>query len=293
MKRPIFCGVATAMVTPFTRGYKIDYKALENLIELQINGAIDALVILGSTGEKSTLSIKEHKTVLEFVAKIVNKRVPIIAGTGSNDISVAVDMTKFSENLGYDGALVVTPYYNKSTQAGIVKSYYKIADSVNFPIILYNVPQRTGVNIESETYLKLSKHPNINGIKEANGNIDKILKTMALVKGELNLYSGNDSQILPILSCGGKGVISVLSNIDIERTKNITDNFFKGDLKTALNAQLAVNELIEALFAEVNPIPVKYCLYKMGLIKNVLRLPLVKLSRKNQVKIDKILHSFK
>ncbi len=293
MKKPIFCGVATALVTPFSNTYKIDYKALENLIKMQINGAIDALVILGSTGEKSTLSIKEHKTVLEFASEIVNKRVPIIAGTGSNDIGVAVDMTKFAEKLGYDGALVVTPYYNKSTQAGIVKSYFKIADNVNFPIILYNVPQRTGINIEPETYFELSKHPNINGIKEANGNIDKILKTMALVKGELNLYSGNDSQILPILSCGGKGVISVLSNIDIKRAKNITDNFFEGNLKAALDAQLAVNELIEALFVEVNPIPVKYCLYKMGLIKNVLRLPLVKLSRKNQIKIDKILKSLR
>ena len=289
MKKPIFCGVATAMVTPFTNTYNIDYKALENLIELQINGAIDALVILGSTGEKSTLSIKEHKSVLEFAAKVVDKRVPIIAGTGSNDTSVAVDMTRFAERLGYNGALVVTPYYNKSTQSGLVKNYYKIADSVNMPIILYNVPQRTGINIEPETYVELAKHPNINAVKEASGNIDKIMKCVANVGDDLYLYSGNDNQILPLLALGGVGVISVLSNIDISATKAILENFFKGDLKAALNAQIAVNELIEALFVEVNPIPVKYCLYKMGLIKNILRLPLVKLSRKNQVKLDKLI----
>jgi len=273
-KNPIFTGAATALVTPLTEN-GVDYAAFEKLINWQIDQGIDALVICGTTGEASTLTDEEHKAVLKFAAQVVNGRVPIIAGTGSNDTAYAIEMTKFACALGYDAMLVVTPYYNKTTQRGLIAMFTAIADASTKPLILYNVPSRTGVNIEPATYAALADHPNIAAIKEAGGNISKIVETAALVGDKLTIYSGNDDQIVPILACGGKGVISVLSNVLPRETSDICHTFFKGDVKAAMEMQVKYLPLTNALFCEVNPIPAKAAMAALGFCENYVRLPLV------------------
>lgn len=274
MKKTIFEGAATALITPFDQNGKIDYEKFAQLVEFQISEGINALVVCGTTGEASTLTDDEHKDAIEFVVKQTNGRVPVIAGTGSNDTDYAIWLTKHACEVGADAVLVVTPYYNKATQKGLIKMYTAIADASTKPVIIYNVPSRTGVNIEPKTYLALADHPNIVAIKEANGNISKIAETIALVGDKLDIYSGNDDQIVPILSLGGKGVISVLSNPLPRKTVEICDKFFKGDVKGSAQLQLELLPLINALFSEVNPIPAKCAMAHMGYTENVLRSPL-------------------
>ena len=274
MKKTVFQGAATALITPFDENKRIDYKKFAELVEFQISEGINALVVCGTTGEASTLTDDEHKDAIEFVVKQVNGRVPVIAGTGSNDTDYAIWLTKHACEVGADAVLVVTPYYNKATQKGLIKMYTEIADASTKPVILYNVPSRTGVSIEPSTYLALADHPNIVAIKEANGNISKIAETVALVGDKLDIYSGNDDQIVPILALGGKGVISVLSNPMPRATVEICDRFFKGDIKGSRELQLELLPFINALFCEVNPIPVKCAMAHMGYTENTLRSPL-------------------
>lgn len=269
----IFEGAATALVTPLTQE-GIDYTAFGKLIDWQIESGIDALVICGTTGEGSTLTDEEHREAIRFAVERANKRVPIIAGTGSNDTDYAVDLTRYSYEVGADASLVVTPYYNKATQKGLVRMYEMIADAADMPMILYNVPSRTGVSIEPKTYLALADHPNIAAIKEANGNISKIMETVALVGDKLDIYSGNDDQIVPIMAVGGKGVISVLSNLIPTQTSEMCHAILKGNLKRGMELQTKYLALINALFCEVNPIPVKAAMAAMGFCEDYLRLPL-------------------
>lgn len=274
MKKRIFTGCATALVTPFNDDCSVNYPRLRTLIEEQIAGGVDALVICGTTGESATLDNDEHLKVLEEAVTTANGRVPIIAGTGSNDTMYAAQLSQHAESLGVDGLLMVTPYYNKTSQNGLINHYFYVADRVKTPIILYNVPSRTGTAIKPETYKELSKHENIVAVKEANGDISSIAKTMSLCQGELDLYSGNDDEIVPIMSLGGIGVISVLSNILPRETHNICEEFFKGNIDKARDMQLKYVSLINALFSDVNPIPVKEAMNMMGLGMGPLRMPL-------------------
>ncbi len=271
--KTIFEGAATALVTPLTEE-GIDFAAFGRLIDWQIEGGIDALVICGTTGESSTLTDEEHREAIRYAVERVNHRVPVIAGTGSNDTAYAVELARFSEEVGADAHLVVTPYYNKATQKGLIKMYETIADACNLSMILYNVPSRTGVNIEPTTYAALADHPNIAAIKEANGNISKIVETVALVGDKLDLYSGNDDQIVPILACGGRGVISVLSNLLPKETGDLCRRFFAGDVRGSMQMQAHYLPLVNALFSECNPIPVKAAMSAMGFCEDYLRLPL-------------------
>ncbi len=283
-KKPIFTGAATALITPTTPA-GVDYEAMGKLIDWQIERGIDALVIAGSTGEGKTLTIAEHKEVLRYAAERIAGRVPMIAGTGSNETSVSISMSKFACEVGADGLLVVTPYYIKATQNGLVKMYNMIADEVTKPIILYNVPSRTGVNIEPETYARLAEHENIAAIKEASGDISKIASTAALTAGKLDLYSGNDDQVLPILSLGGKGVISVLSNLLPAETSRMCRLYLEGDTAAATALQLRYLPLIHALFSEVNPIPAKAAMSAMGFCENFLRMPLTPMEDAHKEKL--------
>lgn len=280
ISEPIFKGVATALITPTTEA-GVDYEVFGNLIDWQIEQGINALVIAGTTGEGSTLSDAEHREVLEFAIKRINGRVPAIAGTGSNDTAYAISLTKCAEELGYDGALVVTPYYNKATQNGLVAMYTAIADATNIPLILYNVPSRTGVAIEPSTYAKLADHPHIAAIKEANGNIGKLTETMHLVGDRLTVYSGNDDQIVPFLAMGAQGVISVLSNLMPAKTVEMCDLFFEGRIKDAALLQADFQPLCAALFCETNPIPARAAMAEMGWGENYLRLPLTPMEPQN------------
>lgn len=269
----IFRGAATALITPLN-AEGIDYENFGKLIDWQIDEGIDALVICGTTGEGSTLSDEEHRDALEFAYKRAAGKVPMIAGTGSNDTAYAIDLTKFACKIGYEGMLLVTPYYNKATQNGLIKTFTAIADESTKPCLLYNVPSRTGCNIEPATYGVLADHPMITGIKEASGNISKIVETMAIVGDRLDLYSGNDDQVIPLLSLGGSGVISVLSNVLPKETSQMCHKFFEGKTDEALKMQLDYLPLINALFCEVNPIPVKAAMAAMGYGEDYLRLPL-------------------
>ena len=290
LERPIFTGAATALVTPLTPA-GVDYKNFERLINWQIDSGIDALVICGTTGECSTLSDEEHREVLEFAVKVARGRVPMIAGTGSNDTAYAIDLTRHACEMGYDAMLIVTPYYNKATQRGLIASFRAIADASTKPCILYNVPSRTGVNIEPETYLALFEHPRICAVKEANSNISKIVETMALCGDKLDLYSGNDDQITPLLSVGAKGVISVLSNLIPKETGDICKKFFAGDVAGSAALQFKYMSLINALFCEVNPIPVKAAMAAMGYCDNYLRLPLTPMEEPHREKLLAIMRS--
>ncbi|MBQ8623849.1 MAG: 4-hydroxy-tetrahydrodipicolinate synthase [Oscillospiraceae bacterium] len=284
MKNTIFTGAATAIITPFKDG-GIDYEAYARLIDWQIENGISAIVAAGTTGEGSTLTDDEHKEIIKFTVEHVNGRVPVVAGTGSNDTSYAIELTKYACEAGADAMLVVTPYYNKATQNGLIKSFTAIADASTKPIILYNVPSRTGCNITPATAAVLAKHPNIVAIKEASGNISQIAELAALTKGELDIYSGNDDQIVPVMALGGKGVISVLSNLMPKETNDICMDFINGKHASALDAQLKLLPLVNALFCEVNPIPVKAAMHAMGFGENSLRLPLTEMEEKNEEKL--------
>ena len=273
MKTPIFEGIATALITPITES-GIDYEAFGRLIDWQIDEGVNALVICGTTGESSTLTDGEHREAIAYAVERAAHRVPIIAGTGSNDTAYALSLTDFSCKAGADGVLVVTPYYNKATQNGLVQMFTKIADVSTVPVILYNVPSRTGVNIAPATVKELSKHPNISGIKEASGNISAVAEIAALCGDDINIYSGNDDQIVPIMSLGGKGCISVLSNVLPRQSAELCAKMLKGDYKGAAEMQLKYLHLINALFSEVNPIPVKAAMAAMGWCEDYLRLPL-------------------
>ncbi|MBR4073461.1 MAG: 4-hydroxy-tetrahydrodipicolinate synthase [Clostridia bacterium] len=273
MKKTVFTGIATAIVTPLTPE-GIDYDRFGRLLDWQVAEGIDGLVVCGTTGEASTLTDEEHKAAIKFAVERVAGRVPVIAGTGSNDTDYAIELTKYASDVGVDGVLLVTPYYNKATQKGLVKMFSTLADISKAPAILYNVPSRTGVNIESKTLYELSGHPNISAVKEASGNISAVAETLSLVGDNLDVYSGNDDQIVPILSLGGKGCISVLSNPLPRKTCEICEKFFAGDVKGAAALQLELLPLINALFSEVNPIPAKSAMAAMGFCEEYLRLPL-------------------
>ncbi len=278
MKHSVFTGVATALITPLTKD-GIDYKKFAELIEWQIAEGVNALVAVGTTGEGSTLTDDEHKEAIRFCVEQVAGRVPVIAGTGSNDIAYAINLTEYACEVGADAMLLVTPYYNKATQRGLVESFRAIADASTKPCILYNVPSRTGCNLLPATVAELADHPNIVAIKEACGNISQIAELAALVGDKIDIYSGNDDQIVPILSLGGKGVISVLSNVMPKETVEICDKFFAGDIKGSAKLQLELLALINALFSEVNPIPVKAAMAAMGFCENYLRLPLTTMDK--------------
>ncbi|MDD2377060.1 MAG: 4-hydroxy-tetrahydrodipicolinate synthase [Clostridia bacterium] len=277
----IFKGAATAIVTPFDNNSNVNYVKLKELIEFQISNGIKAIVVCGTTGEASTLTNEEKKEVIRYTVKIVNKRVPVIAGTGTNNTAYSIELSKCAEKLNVDGLLLVTPYYNKCTQEGLYLHYSEIANSVNLPIILYNVPSRTSVNIAVDTVVRLSKIPNIVGIKEASSNLSQIAEILSKVDETFSLYSGNDDQILPILSLGGKGVISVISNILPKETNKLCELYFNNDTNQAKLLQLKYLKLIKSLFVEVNPIPIKECMNILGYNVGGTRLPLSKMSDTN------------
>ena len=284
MKKTVFTGAATAIVTPLTKD-GVDYEAFARLIEWQINEGIDAIVVAGTTGEGSTLTDEEHKEAIAFCVKQVAGRVPVIAGTGSNDTAYAIELTEFACRAGADALLLVTPYYNKATQRGLIESFRAIADRSTKPCILYNVPSRTGCNLTPASAAILAEHPNIVGIKEASGNISQIAELASLVGDKLDIYSGNDDQIVPILSLGGKGVISVLSNIMPKETSLMCKYFFDGDILKSRELQLRLLPLVNALFCEVNPIPAKAAVSAMGFGENYLRLPLTTMEPENEKKL--------
>lgn len=286
MKRTVFTGVATALITPMKNG-GIDYEKFSEVVEFQIAHKIDALVVCGTTGESSTLTDAEHRDLIKFCVEKVAGRVPVIAGTGSNDTDYAIDLSKFACEVGVDALLQVTPYYNKTTQRGLIKHFFAVADAVNKPIILYNVPSRTGVNIKPETYAELCKHENIAATKEASGNLSAVAEIRYLCGDSLDVYSGNDDQIIPIMSLGGKGVISVLSNILPAETHKICADFLNGDIKSASDSQINYIPLINSLFCEVNPIPVKTAMNLLGFCSEEIRLPLCEMEDSNKSRLIK------
>ena len=288
MKKILFKGCGTAIATPFTEK-EVNLKEFAKLVENQIEQGIDAIIVCGTTGEASTMTEQEKLQTIECAVKVSNKRVPIIAGTGSNNTKSVIDMNKKVKEIGVDGVLIVTPYYNKTTQKGLIEHYRIIATNTDLPIILYNVPSRTGVNIKPETCKELSKLENIVAIKEASGDISQVATIANLCKDELNIYSGNDDQILPILSLGGIGVISVLSNIKPKYTHEICQNYFDGNIEKAKNMQLQAIPLIKALFSEVNPIPVKAALNIMGYNYGIPRLPLIEMTDEGKQILNNII----
>ena len=273
MKKTIFTGAATAIVTPFKNGV-VDYDMYGTLIDWQIEQGIDAIVTVGTTGEGPTLTHEEHREVIRYCVEKVAHRVPVIAGTGSNCTEEAIGLTKFAAQVGADAALLVTPYYNKATQAGLVASFTAVADAADLPCVLYNVPGRTGCNIQPATVAKLAEHPMICAVKEASGNISQVAQIAALAGDKIDIYSGNDDQVVPIMALGGKGVISVLSNVAPASTVEMCRRMLAGDVAGARELQLKYLPLIDALFCEVNPIPVKAAMAAMGYGENSLRLPL-------------------
>ncbi len=281
----------TAIATPFDeRG--INFEEYKKLVEFQIVQGADAIIVCGTTGESSTMSNTEKEDLIKFTVDIVDKRIPVIAGTGGNNTASVIELSKYAETVGADGLLVVTPYYNKTTQQGLVSHYTAIANSVSLPIILYNVPSRTGLNITPETYLELSKIENIVAVKEASGNISQVAKIAELCGDNLNIYSGNDDQVLSILSLGGLGVISVLSNIYPKYVHNMVINYLSGKHEEALKAQLNSLSLIDALFSEVNPIPIKEALNILGFNFGKPRLPLVEMSETGKENLQHIIENF-
>lgn len=292
MKNTIFTGVATAVVTPMNEDGSINFDRLKEFIDEQIEAGITALVICGTTGESSTMTLEEHIEVIRVAVKHTNGRAKIIAGAGSNDTVCAADLAKEAEEAGVDALLLVTPYYNKATQSGLVAHYTYVADRVNIPIILYNVPSRTGLNIKPETYAKLAEHKNIVAIKEANGDIASVIKTQLLCGDKIDIYSGNDDQIVPIMAMGGMGVISVLSNIMPKETVQMCEKMMNGDLKGAADMQIKLSSLIDALFCEVNPIPVKEAMNQMGLNMGPVRLPMTPMEPNTKALLTEELKKF-
>jgi len=291
MKKPLFKGSGVALITPFTDA-SIDYAALGRLIDRQIESGTDAIIVCGTTGEAVTMSYVERMRVIEYTVRRVNKAVPVIAGTGSNSTENAIVLSRDAALSGVDGVLVVTPFYNKATQSGLVRHYTAIADAVDLPVITYNVPSRTGVNIEAETYAKLSQHPNIAGTKEASGSFAQIQKTRELCGDDFAVWSGNDEDTAAICMLGGSGVISVVANVAPKEMKALTDACQRNDYLTAGAMQLRLRKLCEVLFCEVNPIPVKTALYLMGYCENVLRLPLCEMSPANRLRLQETLKEY-
>lgn len=284
MKKTIFEGMATALITPITEN-GIDFEAFAKLIDWQIEKGINGLVVCGTTGESSTLTDEEHREAIRFAVKQAAGRVPVIAGTGSNDTAYAIELTKEACAAGADAVLVVTPYYNKATQKGLIKMFTAIADASTVPVILYNVPSRTGVNIEPATVAELAKHPRISAIKDAGGNISKTAELISLCGDNIDVYSGNDDQVIPIMSLGGKGCISVLSNIMPKEAVEMCRLFKEGKTAEAAKMQIDLLPLINALFSEVNPIPVKAAMAAMGFCEDYLRLPLTPMEDGNREKL--------
>lgn len=278
MKNPIFTGAGVAIITPLNANGDVNYEEFGRIIDHQIAHGTDAIIVCGTTGEASALHDEEHRKVVAWCCEYVNHRVPVIAGVGSNDTNYAVSLTKFAKECGADGGLSVTPYYNKTTQRGLIAHYTAIADSCDLPIILYNVPSRTGVNFTADTFKVLSEHPNINGLKEASGDFSLLAETMAKCGDNLNIWSGNDDQIVPIMALGGKGVISVLSNVAPQETHDLTQLCLDNRYPEAAAMQLKYHALIDALFCEVNPIPIKKAMELLGWNAGPLRLPLVEAS---------------
>ena len=291
MKKIIFEGCGTAIVTPFTKT-GVNFEEFGKLIEDQIKNKVDSIIVCGTTGESSTMTLEEKKETIKFAVEKVAGRIPVIAGTGGNCTKSVIDMTKYAESIGVDGVLIVTPYYNKCTQEGVIAHYKVIAEETNLPIILYSVPGRTGVNILPKTCLELSKIENIVAIKEASGNLSQVAEIASLCGEDLNIYSGNDDQVLRVLSFGGKGVISVLSNVAPKYTHDMVQKYFDGKPKEATMMQLKAVELINALFCEVNPIPVKEALNMLGWNMGNPRLPLTVLSEKGKVQMENALKNF-
>lgn len=292
MKKTVFTGAATALVTPLTES-GIDFENFGKLIDFQIENGIDALVAVGTTGEGSTLDDAEHKAAIKYCVERVAGRVPVIAGTGSNDIAYAIELTKYSAAVGADAMLLVTPYYNKATQAGMELSFLKIAEASDKPCILYNVPSRTGCNLLPATAAKLAEHENIVAIKEACGNISQIAELASLVGDKMDIYSGNDDQIVPVMSLGGKGVISVLSNLYPKETHDMARLCLENNYTDAAKLQLSYLKLINALFCEVNPVPVKTAMAEMGLCDIEMRLPLCEMDDANKAKLVSIMKDYK
>ena len=289
----IFTGAGCAIITPCTAEGAVDYPALDRLLDFQIDNGTDAIIICGTTGESSTLSEPEHSEVIAHTVKYVNHRVPVIAGTGSNDTQTAIMLSKQAEDDGADAVLVVTPYYNKATQNGLKMHFKLIAEAINIPVILYNVPSRTGCNIQPETAVWLARNvENIVAIKEATGNISQIGHLFAIANGDIDVYSGNDDQIVPLLSLGGKGVISVLSNIAPQQTHDIVQHYLDGDVQTSAKMQLEAMDLINALFCEVNPIPVKKAAELMNLCGGSVRLPLTEIEAANAERLANAMREY-
>ena len=290
-KKTIFTGAATAIVTPF-KNNEVDYDTFGKLIEFQINGGIDAIVVAGTTGESSTLTDDEHCRVISYAVEKVNGRVPVIAGTGSNDTAYGIGLSKFACREGADGLLVVTPYYNKATPKGLIKNFMQTADAVDKPIILYNVPSRTGCNITMPVYRELAKHENIVATKEASGNLSLVAQIADECGDDLDIYSGNDDQVLPILSLGGKGVISVFSNLLPREMHDLCQKFFDGDVAGSRKIQLDYLKLMNSLFIEVNPVPVKTACGIMGLCSDEMRLPLCEMEDINREKLISVMKEY-
>lgn len=290
MKQVLFTGAATALVTPFDQNGAIAWEELERLVELQIAGSIDAIVACGTTGEAATMTTEEHTQVIRFIIEKVKGRVPVIAGTGSNDTQFCVELSLEAKELGADGLLLVTPYYNKTSQKGLIESFNYVADSVKMPCILYNVPSRTGCNIQPATYRELSKNPYIVAVKEANGDISATARTAALCGDELTIYSGEDNQTLPIMALGGKGVISVFSNALPGKMHELAAAMLRGDLETARKLDLEYLDLMDGFFMDVNPIPIKEALYQMGVLQtNYCRMPLTTMTEEGAAKLNALL----
>ncbi|SHE82728.1 4-hydroxy-tetrahydrodipicolinate synthase [Clostridium fallax] len=285
----IFKGSGVALVTPFNND-GVDFEKLKELLEWHVENNTDAIIICGTTGEASTMTEKERKDTIEFTVKVINKRIPVIAGTGSNNTKNSIEMSKWAESIGVDGLLVITPYYNKTSKKGLFKHFEAINNAVNTPIILYNVPGRTGMNMTANEILKLSDLKNVVAVKEASGDISQVAKIKALCKDKIDIYSGNDDQIIPILSLGGIGVISVLANVIPKETHDMCDLYLKGKVNDALKIQLDTLDLANSLFIETNPIPVKCALNLMGKEVGNLRLPLCDMEEEN---LDKVKEQLK
>lgn len=282
----MFKGSGVAIVTPF-KDDEIDFQKLHQLLEWHIEEDTDAIIICGTTGESATMSFEEQKQAIKFTVEKIGNRIPVIAGTGSNNTKQSIELSKYSEEVGADGLLIVSPYYNKTTQKGLVEHYTAIADNVNIPIIIYNVPGRTGLNILPSTIAQLSKHPNIRGVKEASGDIAQVAEIARLCPEEFYIYSGNDDMIVPLLSLGGVGVISVVANILPKDTHNMVQYFLDGDIKASKDLQLKMKPLIDTLFIEVNPIPVREAMNILGMAVGNCRLPLVPMEEENKKKMIK------
>ena len=289
----LFEGAGVALVTPFKENGEVNYEKLEEIVEEQIAGGTDAIIACGTTGEASTMTHEEHLDVIEYICRVTKKRIPVVAGTGSNCTETAVYLSAEAEKRGADGLLLVSPYYNKATQKGLMAHFTAVADAVKIPVILYNIPGRTGVTIKPETIAALCRDvDNIVGVKEASGNFSAIATLMSLSDGKVDLYSGNDDQIVPLLSLGGKGVISVLSNVAPRQTHDICASYFAGDVKTSAALQLKAIPLITELFSEVNPIPVQAAMNMMGKGVGPLRMPLTEMEPQNQEKLKKAMTAY-